>query len=76
MIKPIYIKGGMQSMIVFVGALIFLSALVSVIWPYAGWYISIGWKFKDAEPSEAALLMQRIMGIVVMLVLLYIAFLK
>lgn len=31
--------------------------------PYSAWYISYGWRYKDAEPSDAALLFTRIGGI-------------
>lgn len=38
------------------------------IWPYFAWYVRLGWKFKDAEPSDLALSTGRISGIVFMIV--------
>lgn len=33
--------------------------------PHAAWYLSYGWRFKDAEPSDAALIISRISGVAV-----------
>ena len=30
--------------------------------PKARWYLSYGWRFKDAEPSDAAITLSRIGG--------------
>lgn len=35
--------------------------------PYAAWYLTHGWRFKDAEPSDAALVIARISGVAVTL---------
>ena len=32
--------------------------------PETGWFFSYGWRFKDTEPSDAALLWMRIVGVV------------
>ncbi len=49
--------------------------LFSLLLPEAAWYLHIGWKIKDAEPSDAAIIMERIGGgILVALVILYIIF--
>jgi hypothetical protein len=37
---------------------------LNVIYPRASWYMKSGWQFKNAEPSDAALIMIRISGIV------------
>jgi len=42
--------------------LITVFGIVNVFVPYVGWYLSIGWKIKDAEPSDLALGMQRLGG--------------
>ena len=44
--------------------------LIEVIKPEIGWYLSEGWKFKNAEPSDTALLMARIGGVIVIIVAL------
>lgn len=37
--------------------------LLNVLFPKTAWFWSIGWQFKKAAPSEAALLMGRIGGL-------------
>lgn len=36
--------------------------LWGLISPYSAWYVSHGWRYKDAEPSEAALAVERFGG--------------
>ncbi len=36
--------------------------LWNVVSPYTSWYLSHGWKYKNAEPSEAVLIVSRIAG--------------
>lgn len=38
--------------------------IIITIYPYFGWYLSIGWQFQNAEPSDFALTMQRIGGFI------------
>lgn len=38
------------------------------IWPYFTWYLRLGWKLKDAEPSDLALNAGRILGIIFVIV--------
>lgn len=35
--------------------------------PRSAWYLSWGWRYKDAEPSDAALVVSRISGVLVIL---------
>ena len=42
--------------------------VVNAISPETGWRMSEGWKYKDVEPSEAALLWGRIGGIVCIII--------
>ncbi|MDF2715470.1 MAG: hypothetical protein K0R28_2395 [Paenibacillus sp.] len=37
--------------------------LLNLLFPKTAWFWNIGWQFKNAEPSEAAILMGRIGGI-------------
>ncbi|MFF2481048.1 DUF6199 family natural product biosynthesis protein [Paenibacillus sp. NPDC058071] len=46
------------------GFILFILGIVAVLSPNTAWYLSIGWKFKDAEPSDAALFMHRVGGII------------
>jgi hypothetical protein len=48
----------------FFGFIFMIIGIIGAMFPRAAWYMSEGWKFKDAEPSDAALIMNRIMGIV------------
>ncbi len=51
-----------------------LIGIFNLVAPEAAWYLSRGWQFKDAEPSDAALIMTRIGGgaaILIGLVLLF-----
>ena len=40
----------------------FLIGGLNLAFPYAGWYLKYGWRFKDAEPSDAALVLNRVAG--------------
>jgi hypothetical protein len=46
--------------------------LIGIINPKLTWKMSEGWKFKDAEPSEAYLIMTRIMSIVILIVVWFV----
>lgn len=43
--------------------------------PHAAWYLSRGWIYKNAEPSDAALIIARISGVILMILGLAFAFL-
>jgi hypothetical protein len=50
-------------MILVIGVVLFaVFGLINVFSPSTGWYLSVGWKFKDAEPSDVVLLLHRIGG--------------
>lgn len=53
--------------------IISIPLIIGIISPRLMWSISEGWKFKDAEPSEAYLVMTRIMAVII-LFLLWFAF--
>jgi len=36
---------------------------VGVFFPRISWYLGVGWQFKNAEPSAAALISARVSGI-------------
>lgn len=60
---PRLITGGGYKMNPFGIFFIFFGILAA--WkPYAAWYLEIGWKLEKAEPSEIALLRNRILGII------------
>ncbi|EHQ89458.1 DUF6199 family natural product biosynthesis protein [Desulfosporosinus youngiae] len=43
--------------------------LITIINPRITWMISEGWKFKNAEPSELYLMINRIMAVVIFIVI-------
>ncbi|MCW3793282.1 hypothetical protein OM416_16950 [Paenibacillus sp. LS1] len=51
-----------------IGVLVLIIGLIMAIWPYFAWYVRLGWKFKDAEPSDLALSTGRISGIVFVII--------
>ena len=53
---------------IFVGILLMGLGAFYMACPRAGWYLSYGWRFKDAEPSDAALIFGRISGAVVLVI--------
>ena len=46
-----------------VSILLAATGLWSAISPHSAWYVSWGWRYKDAEPSDAALTAERFGGI-------------
>ena len=40
----------------------------NIISPYGAWFLGYGWRYRDAEPSDLALLMTRIGGIVAVII--------
>lgn len=49
------------------GVLVLIIGLFSAIFPRGVWQLSIGWLFRNAEPSDAALTMSRVGGIVLVI---------
>ena len=52
---------GLILVLLFVGS-------INTAFPQAAWHLDVGWKVKDAEPSEAALAWNRIVGVVLLLI--------
>lgn len=52
--------------------LISIPLIIGIISPRFMWTLSEGWKFKDAEPSEAYLVMSRVMAVIMLLVLWFV----
>ena len=53
-----------------VGLILFLLVIggINTVWPQAVWYLDVGWKVKDAEPSEAALTSERVVGVGILII--------
>ncbi|NMM54394.1 DUF6199 family natural product biosynthesis protein [Paenibacillus aquistagni] len=59
------------------GILFLLLGVFGLVTPRLAWYISMGWRVEDQEPSHAALMLQRVTGVfaaVIGLVLLLLSF--
>jgi hypothetical protein len=59
----------------FIMIILALFGLFPLLAPEISWYLSYGWRFKNAEPSDAAIVMQRIGGgaIIVISLLVFIS---
>ena len=47
-----------------VGIILLVVGIVSAVWPDKIWYLNWGWRYKDAEPSDMALTLNRIGGVI------------
>lgn len=45
-----------------IGLIALIIGVVNIASPETAWYLSDGWKYKDAEPSDEALLLTRVGG--------------
>lgn len=57
---------------VFLILILMAVGLFNTISPRSSWYLGYGWRFKDAEPSEAALLFTRAGGILLLIIAAFI----
>jgi len=48
---------------ILLGVLLIVFGVVLIIKPEVGWFLEIGWRFRDAEPSELALWANRAGGV-------------
>lgn len=42
--------------------------LFYLLGPRAAWYLSNGWKFKDSEPSDGILILNRVLGAILLII--------
>ncbi|QNL45926.1 hypothetical protein H8790_13240 [Oscillibacter hominis] len=59
----------------FIGVLLLAIGGFNAISPQTSWYLSYGWRFKNAEPSDAALLLGRCGGVLAAVIGLFLLFL-
>lgn len=52
--------------------IISIPLIAAIISPRFMWTISEGWKFRDAEPSDAYLAMTRVMAVIMLLLLWFV----
>lgn len=55
-----------------IGLLFIFIGLFGVVSPHSAWYLEVGWKLRDAEPSEFALIAHRVGGAFIVLIGLFI----
>ena len=48
--------------------IVFVIGIWNILLPYSAWYLHSGWKYKDSEPTEFALAMYRVGGVVSVIV--------
>ncbi|MCR8659010.1 DUF6199 family natural product biosynthesis protein [Paenibacillus endoradicis] len=51
-----------------IGFLFLVGGLIGFFSPQTAWYLSIGWKLRDSEPSDAVLAWNRISGVILVLI--------
>ncbi|TVX95306.1 DUF6199 family natural product biosynthesis protein [Cohnella terricola] len=57
----------------FFAFLFIVISILNIIFPKIGWYLKYGWAVKgDVEPSDAYLLMSRVMGVIILIIFLFV----
>lgn len=51
-----------------VSFLLIVMGIFQLVSPQTAWYLSYGWRYKNAEPSDIALVMERMGGVVAIIV--------
>ncbi len=51
-----------------VSFLLIVMGIFQLVSPKTAWYLSYGWRYKNAEPSDVALVMERMGGVVAIIV--------
>lgn len=54
--------------------LLFALGIFNISAPYAAWYLQYGWRYKEAEPSEAVLVFNRFSGVVAIIIAVILIF--
>ncbi len=53
------------------GAIVLVAVGVfNIASPYVAWYLEYGWRYENAEPSDAALLFHRVVGVIAIVIAL------
>ncbi|MFB9324475.1 DUF6199 family natural product biosynthesis protein [Paenibacillus aurantiacus] len=55
--------GGSMFIFTLMPILFIILGMVGLFFPRAIWFLGVGWQFKNAEPSSAALISARITGL-------------
>ena len=54
--------------------LLIIIGLLCIIFPRAFWYLERGWHFKDAEPSDLSLVINRCIGVLALIIAIVMIF--
>lgn len=57
-----------------ISLLFFAMGILNIFFPTVSWYLSHGWQYKDAEPSDISLFMCRLSGIVAIILSIVVFF--
>lgn len=57
-------RPAMDAFFIIIPVLIIIASFCSILWPRAMWHLHEGWKYKNVEPSDAAIMMTRVGGVV------------
>jgi len=44
--------------------IIAIVGIFNIVSPYSAWYLEYGWRYKNAEPSDTALGLNRVVGVI------------
>lgn len=67
-------RGEAESSRILIAMVITAIGAVGIFFPYAVWYLGYGWRFQNAEPSDAALALGRVGGAIVAALGLFVLF--
>lgn len=56
---------GKSTATVLTSLIVALFGVIIAVFPNVSWYVSYGWRYKNAEPSDAALIFARVSGILI-----------
>lgn len=54
--------------IITIAIIVLIFGFINIFSPKTGWWLEIGWRIKDAEPSHAALIMNRVSGVFMIII--------
>ena len=54
--------------IITIAIIVLIFGFINIFSPKTSWWLEIGWRIKDAEPSHAALIMNRVSGVFMIII--------
>ena len=59
---------------IFLAVFLIIFGIINFLFPRLSWRLKLGWRAKDSEPSDAVLIITRIIGIVAIIIGVYLLF--